>query len=285
MKVLRAAHVGFCAGVRAAIDRAKQVSQRSEKWYSLGPVIHNRQAVARLTDAGLEVVTHVDDVGPGPVLVGAHGVAPTTLARLQAGNEDVVDATCPLVQRAQNAVRKLHEAGYAVVVVGDANHPEVRGIVGYAPRVVVVGTPAELDRLPDATRLGLIAQTTLSQARFAAMVGHILTRPFQEVKVVNTLCGAVARRLDAAVDLCGKVDVMFVLGGLHSANTRVLAEVCANQGVPTYHLEDWTSFRHEYVEGRRTAGITAGASTPHWIIEEFAANLERVEVEEAIARS
>jgi 4-hydroxy-3-methylbut-2-enyl diphosphate reductase len=144
---------------------------------------------------------------------------------------------------------------------------------------VVVGKPDELDKLPRKGRLGVVGQTTLAQEKFAMMVGHIVSRSFVEIKVVNTLCKEVDRRLEAAVALCSQADVVFVLGGLHSSNTRQLAQVCCEQGTPTHHLEDWSSFRPEYVQGRRIAGVTAGASTPDWIITEFVKNLERLDVE------
>ncbi len=279
MKVLRAEYLGFCRGVKDAISLAEETTRRAGHVYSFGPLIHNKQAVDRLRETGLKVVDSLDELDSAPVLIRAHGVDPATKARMQARSPDVIDATCVLVQRAQRVVRELYEEGYAVVVVGDVRHPEVEGLVGYAPDVVVVAGPDELDRLPGKGRLGVVGQTTLSQEKFAAMVAHIVSRSFREIKVVNTLCKEVDRRLAAAVALCQQVDVMFVLGGLHSSNTRQLARVCRERGTPTYHVEDWSSFRAEYAWGRRIAGVTAGASTPDWIINEFVENLERFDVE------
>jgi len=279
MKVLRAEYLGFCRGVKNAINLAEEMTQRAAQVCSLGPLIHNKQTVDRLTETGLKVVDSLDQLKSGPVLIRAHGVDPTTLARVRAQSSDVVDATCVLVRRAQRVVRELHKQGYAVVVIGDAKHPEVEGIVGYAPDVVVIGSPNELDQLPRKGRLGVVGQTTLSQDKFAMMVGHIVSRSFSEIKVVNTLCKEVDRRLEAAVALCNQVDVMFVLGGLHSSNTCQLARACREAGALTYHLEDCSSFRPEYVRGCRIAGVTAGASTPDWIITEFVESLERLNVE------
>lgn len=276
MKVLRAQHLGFCRGVRAAISLAEQTMRRAGQACSLGPLIHNQQAVDKLAEIGLRVVDSPEQFQSGPVLIRAHGVDPATLVRVRARCPDIVDGTCVLVRRAQNVVRKLHEDGYRVVVIGDPQHPEVKGIVGYAPDVVVVSNAAELDKLPRKSRLGVVGQTTLSQAKFALIVGHLIARPFSEIKVLNTLCKEVDRRLEAAAALSGRVDAMFVLGGLHSANTRQLARACRERGVPTYHLEGWSSFRREYVRGCRLAGVTAGASTPDWIIDEFVENLEQV---------
>lgn len=279
MKVVRAEYLGFCRGVKDAINLAEETTARAGQVHSLGPLIHNRQTVARLAEAGLSVAESLDQLGPGPVLIRAHGVDPVTMADVRARSLEVVDATCVLVRRAQRVVEGLHGEGYAVVVIGDAKHPEVEGIVGYAPDVVVVGEPDELDKLPRNGRLGVVGQTTLAQEKFAVMVGHILSHSFCELKVVNTLCKEVDRRLAAAVALCSQVDVVFVLGGLHSSNTRQLAQVCRGQATPTHHLEDWSSFRPEYVRGHRIAGVTAGASTPDWIITEFVEQLERLNLE------
>lgn len=276
---MRAEYLGFCRGVKDAINLAEETTRRAGEACSLGPLIHNKQTVDRLTETGLKVVDSLEQLGRGPVLIRAHGVDPVTMARVQARCSEIVDGTCVLVRHAQSVVRQLYEEGYGVVVVGDPEHPEVQGLVGYAPDVVVVGSADELDKLPRQARLGVVGQTTLPQKKFATMVGHIVTRSFREIKVVNTLCKEVDRRLEAAVTLCSHVDVMFVLGGLHSANTRQLARACRERGAPTYHLEDWSSFRPEYVRGRRIAGLTAGSSTPDWIIDEFVENLEQFDVE------
>ena len=186
---------------------------------------------------------------------------------------EIVDATCVLVKRAQRIVAELAADGYRVVVIGQASHPEVRGVCGYAPDVVCVDTPEELDRLPAGGKIGIICQTTHSLEHFGRMVGLIVARGYSEVKVVNTLCNEVGRRQTAAVELARQVDVMFVLGGKQSANTRELASLCAEQGVPTHHLENWGDFRAEMAAGKKTAGVTAGASTPKWVVEEFAEKL------------
>ncbi len=274
MKVLRAETLGFCFGVEDAIEQACSTMARGKQVYSLGPLVHNKQVIGKLSEQGLKTVESMDDVEGGTVLIRAHGVDPVIMAAARRRGEDVVDATCVLVRRAQDAVKRLHDDGFSVVVIGDADHPEVKGIVGYAPEVVVIGDHEGLDRLPRNGRLGVVAQTTLSREHFAAMVGQIVSHPFREIRVINTLCVEVTRRQEAAIALCGKVEVMFVLGGLHSANTRELARVCREQGVKTYHLESWASFRPEFVRGCNCAGVTAGASTPRSIIDQFVDELE-----------
>ena len=277
MEVKLARKLGFCFGVRRAIQAAEQtLAECGGPVSSLGEIIHNRQVVERLEGMGLNVAADPGEV-EGTVLIRSHGVGPGVVAKLRERGVEIVDATCVLVKRAQRIVAGLQEEGYQVVVIGQATHPEVRGVCGYAEGVICVDGPDELDRLPAGGKLGIICQTTHSLEHFGRMVGLIVSRGYSEVKVVNTLCDEVKGRQLAAVELAREVDVMFVLGGRQSANTRQLARLCQEQGVATHHLENWSQFRDEMVAGCRVAGITAGASTPDWIIEEFAENLRQVE--------
>ena len=197
------------------------------------------------------------------------------MARLESRGLEVVDATCVLVKRAQNVVKQLHDEGYHVVMIGDRNHPEVKGVIGYAPEVTVIDRGCDLEKaLPYRERLGIVAQTTHSPEHVAGMIADILQRPYREVKIVNTLCLEVTRRQEAAIALCQSVDVMFVLGGLHSANTKEMARLCTEAGVKTFHLETWAQFDASMVDGTTIAGVTAGASTPESVITEFVTNLE-----------
>jgi len=280
MQVRMARKRGFCFGVQDAVKRCEQALAAEGRHVAvLGPIIHNRQVVDRLAEAGLQVVDDLDALAPGTtLLIRAHGVPPELLDRARRRGLKILDATCTLVKRAQGIVRQLHEEGYHVVVIGDRNHPEVKGVVGYAPKVTVVDREDELDEaLPPGGRLGIVAQTTHAPEHVARMIGAIAARGFREIKIINTLCLEVIRRQQAALELCQQVDVMFVLGGLHSANTKELARLCRQTGVDTYHLESWEQFRSEMVAGKTVAGVTAGTSTPEWIIETFASNLQAVE--------
>ena len=239
---------------------------------SLGEIIHNPQVVEALAGKGLTVANDPSDVN-GTVLIRSHGESPEVLSELRDRGAEIVDATCVLVKRAQKIVAALADEGYRVVVIGQASHPEVRGVCGYAPDVICIDTPEELDRLPTGGKIGIVSQTTHSLEHFGRMVGLIVARGYSEIKVVNTLCSAVRDRQAAAVELARQVDVMFVLGGRQSANTRELARLCAEQGVEIHHLEKWSDFQPEMACGKKIAGITAGASTPKWIIEEFTENL------------
>jgi len=280
MEVKLARKRGFCFGVEDAIEMAERtLKENAGRVVALGPVIHNRQVVERLEEAGLNQSAKIDEVKPGTtVLIRSHGAPPETFAKARERKITLVDATCVLVKRAQSVVRQLHKEGYQVVMIGDENHPEVKGVVGYAPDVIVVDNEDELDQaLPKRGKLGVVAQTTHAPEHVAKMIGAIAARPFRELKVINTLCLEVVRRQEAAVELCRKVDVMFVLGGAQSANTQELARLCKEEGCRTFHLETWEQFKPEMAAGCKIAGLTAGASTPDDIINEFAAELRRFE--------
>jgi len=279
MQVKLATSRGFCFGVEDAIEIAEKALDKhgAGQVVALGPVIHNKDVVAKLERAGLDQSGDLETVDPSKsVLIRSHGAEPEVFKHAAERKLDVIDATCVLVKRAQSEVRRLHEEGYHVVMIGDANHPEVRGVIGYAPDVTVVDRGSDLESaLPFKERLGIVAQTTHSPEHVADMIAEILKRPYREVKIVNTLCLEVTRRQDAAVALCEEVDVVFVLGGLHSANTREVARLCEDTGCATYHLETWEQFEPTMVAGKCVAGVTAGASTPEWVIDEFVKNLER----------
>ncbi len=278
MKVRLAESRGFCFGVEDAIEAAEGALQAngSGKVVALGPVIHNKQVVDRLQQQGLDQTADLETIDPAKVLlIRSHGADPETFQRAADRGLEVVDATCVLVKRAQNVVRQLHEEGYHVLMIGDPDHPEVRGVIGYAPNVTVIDRGANLEEaLPYRERLGIVAQTTHSPEHVADMIAEILKRPYREVKIVNTLCLEVTRRQEAAIALAHEVDVMFVLGGLHSANTRELARLCREEECETYHLETWDQFEPAMAAGKKTAGVTAGASTPETVISEFVRGLE-----------
>ena len=281
MEVRLASKRGFCFGVEDAIELAHKTlaSNTRGNVVALGPVIHNTQVVNKLQQSGLDQSGNLEEIPEGStLLIRSHGAPPETRQRAGERNLKIVDATCVLVKRAQTVVRQLHEEGYQVVMIGDRNHPEVIGVIGYAPDVIVIDTEEEIDKvLPRRGRLGLVAQTTHRPEHVAQMVGAICARPFREIKIVNTLCLEVVRRQEAAVELCKDVDVMFVLGGLHSANTRELAYLCKAEGIPTYHLETWAAFQPEMAAGKKVAGVTAGASTPDDVINEFVDKLRAFE--------
>jgi len=301
MKVLVAETCGFCNGVRNAIRIAEKVlSQEKEACfpkglakagvYSLGPIIHNRDVVQRLAKAGLKTIDSVEEIPPllrfakqsgggGTVIIRSHGAAPQQLEQLKEKGIKIVDATCVLVKRVQHIAEELAKDNYQVVVIGDKNHPEVQAVVGCAKNVVVIADESDLHKLPKNGRLGIVCQTTQTPEHFGRMLDAIGRSSFSEMKVINTLCQEAIKRQESAVQLCRKVDVMFVLGGLESANTRKLAELCKKENKLTFHLQNWNELDINILFGKNvvpinTIGITAGASTPEWIIDEFVKRLK-----------
>jgi 4-hydroxy-3-methylbut-2-enyl diphosphate reductase len=253
---------------------AEKILAEEKDVYSLGPVIHNKDVVEKLAEAGLKTVDSAEGIRTGTVLIRSHGAAPDEIAKLQQKGLSIVDATCVLVKRVQHIARQFSEAGYKVVVIGDENHPEVQAVVGCAVDVVVVADESDLHKLPENGRLGIVCQTTQSPEHFGRMVGAIASGGFSEMKVINTLCKEAVKRQESAVQLCRQVDIMFVLGGLESANTRKLAELCKKVNGQTFHLQNWKELDKNTLFGKNIAGVTAGASTPEWIIAEFVENLQ-----------
>ncbi len=273
MKVVVSQNCGFCHGVRNAINMAEKTLSEHKNVYSLGPIIHNKDEVERLAKDGLKTVDTIEHIPSGTVIIRSHGAAPEQLEKLREKGLNIVDATCVLVKKVQQIAKELEGDGYKVVVIGDANHPEVRAVVGCAAEVIVVADKSDLCKLRGRMKLGIVCQTTQSPERFREMLFAIAEGGFDELKVINTLCREAIKRQDSAVELCGKVDIMFVLGGLHSANTRRLAELCKNVNKQTFHLQNWEEFDKSVLSAKSVAGVTAGASTPDWIILEFVENL------------
>jgi 4-hydroxy-3-methylbut-2-enyl diphosphate reductase len=279
MKVLVAEKCGFCPGVRAAINLAQKTLTDDDKVYSLGHIIHNEDMVNQLSEAGLSTVDSIETIDSGTVLIRSHGATLAELDQIREKGLKIVDATCVLVKRVQKIARQLNEEGYEVVMIGDQGHPEVKAVVGSTDNMKVVGTPEDLNNLNLNKKLGVICQTTESPDHFADMVAAISRKGFSEMKIINTLCRETMDRQTAAVKLCRQVDVMFVLGGLRSANTRKLAELCKKHNRQTYHLQNWAELDKSCLSGKAMAGVTAGASTPDDVVAEFVRNLESYEPE------
>jgi 4-hydroxy-3-methylbut-2-enyl diphosphate reductase len=274
MKVLVADKCGFCHGVRSAISMAEKILAQEKNVYSLGPIIHNKNEVERLAKAGLKTVEKIDQIESGTVIIRSHGAAPEQIRKLKEKKLNVADATCVLVKRVQRIAAQLERNGYKVVIIGEENHPEVQAVVGCGKDVIVVADEADLGKLPKNGKLGIVCQTTQSPEHFGKMLGIIGRCSFSELKVINTLCQEAIKRQESAVQLCKQVDIMFVLGGLDSANTRRLAELCKKYNNETFYLQNWKELDIKTIFSKNIAGVTAGASTPDWIIAEFVENLE-----------
>ena len=276
MEVILAEKAGFCFGVQRAINTAYKAAGKG-KVYCLGPLIHNPQEVARLAESGVETVEDLSGLKAGDsLIIRSHGVPPATLARARENGLNIIDLTCPFVAKAQQHAEVLKKEGYQVVVIGEKRHPEVQSIMGYGgDNAVVLETPADIEQVTFEGRLGVVAQTTQSYGNFSEIVLRLL-RLSKELKVFNTICSSTKERQDATRILASRVDVMIVVGGRNSANTSRLVSLCRESGKPTYHVEVVDEIRSEWLRGANRVGLTAGASTPGWVID---AVLKRLQAE------
>ena len=276
MKVILAKRAGFCFGVKRATQMAFEAAGKDNKTYTLGPIIHSPQVVNKLEDMGVKVLDNLDNMEDGTIIIRSHGVASEEIGEALKKELEIVDATCPFVKKAQEHVKSLSESGYGVVVVGDADHPEVQGIVSYGGnKVFVVGSGEEVNKLPKMSKIGVVAQTTQSFENLKNVVSECLLRG-GEIRVFNTICDATAVRQEEAKELAGKVDCMLVVGGFNSANTRRLAEVCEELQPRTHHIETAAEINSKWFDGVERVGVTAGASTPKWIINEVMRKIDEL---------
>lgn len=276
MEIILADKAGFCFGVKRAIATAfSEASKR--RVFCLGPIIHNPQEVERLRRAGVETVEDLSGLSPGDaVIIRSHGVPPYVLEEANRKGLSVIDLTCPFVAKAQRHARRLREEGYQVVVVGEKKHPEVKSILGYAGRdAVVIEMPEEALSLRLSARTGVVAQTTQSYSNFSQVVLNLL-RLSSELKVYNTICNSTSERQQAARELAARADVMVVVGGRNSANTARLVSLCMSEGRPTHHIETADEIAASWFEGAKSVGVTAGASTPEWVIEAVLDRLRQI---------
>ena len=263
VEIRTARHAGACYGVERALSMVEECVADRASVYTLGPLIHNPIVVERLASEGVRAIEGVEEVDPGStVVIRSHGVVPQVVERAYERGLDVVDATCPHVKKAHEGAASLAAEGYQVVVVGEAGHPEVEGILARAgANAFVAGSAADVAAQTLAKRVGVVVQTTQSQALLAEVVGALLPRA-RDVRVINTICAATVRRQEAASDLAAHADVMVVVGGKNSGNTRRLAEVCALRCPATHHIETPTELMGAWFDGAVLVGVTAGASTP-----------------------
>jgi len=274
MKILLAQSAGYCFGVKRATSMAFDAAEHYHQICSLGPIIHSPQLVQKLEEKGVRVIRDVDAIPEGAVIIRSHGVTARELEGILARELTIVDATCPFVKKAQDHAAILSREGYAVVLVGEADHPEVQGIVSYARdgEVFVVADREEAVKLPRKNRIGVVAQTTQSFDNLRQVVEVCLEKS-KELRVFNTICNATAVRQGEARTIAQQVDLMLVIGGFNSANTTRLAQICQEIQPRTYHVETAEQIDAEWFAGVETVGITAGASTPRWVIDEVVERL------------
>lgn len=276
LEVFLADYLGFCYGVKRAIKIARE--NAVGKCCTLGPIIHNPQMVERLKAEGVDSADDLSAINEGTVIIRSHGVGPKVYEQIKAKGLKTVDATCPHVKRAQSAARELVNEGYNVIIIGEKNHPEVKSIFEWAAKnTTIVETETEAEKFAPCKKLGIVSQTTVSGTHFKNVVLKLLDKS-EDIRILRTICTATDQRQKAAMELAEKVDVMIVVGGRNSANTTKLARLCEKK-CKTFHIETAEEISPDFFTGNEKSnslkvGITAGASTPDWIIKEVEVRLK-----------
>ena len=273
MEVKLAERMGFCFGVKRAVDTVYEQIKKGKTIYTYGPVVNNEEVVKELTEKGVRVLWSKEELmglSSGSVIIRAHGVPEEIYHILKEKNLECIDATCPFVKRIHNIVEKESREGSHIVIIGNAGHPEVEGIMGWCRGpVTVLKDLSEVEdfRPPEGKKLCVVAQTTYNYKKFHNIV-EILEKKGYNTNVVNTICNATEERQCAAKALAAEADVMIIIGGKHSSNTRKLYEICAEECTHTYFIQTLDDLHLELPKAVRLVGITAGASTPNKLIEE-----------------
>ena len=280
MEVRRADNAGFCFGVKRAMKIAwDELENKSENnIYSLGPLIHNKQAVDRYKEKGLVEMDNLESIpSESKLIIRSHGVAEKVYTESKAKNMEIVDTTCPFVKKIHDIVKDFSDRGYKIIIVGNHNHPEIIGINGWCNNeAIVINKLEEIDDITfDPTQIYcVVSQTTANLESFDKIVDKLKTK-INNLTVKNTICFATKERQISAIDLAREVDCMVVIGGKHSSNTQKLVNICKDL-VPTFSIETKEELEKEKFAGFKVAGVTAGASTPDWIIEEVINYLKEI---------
>ncbi len=288
MKVIRSQSAGFCWGVERAIDiAAKFANEGRHPVYTDGPLIHNKQMMDKLTQKGIREVgdyqsttavevSHNEEDEP-IMVVRAHGISPERRKYLKGLDMEFRDATCPDVGIIAGKIRMHAKKDFSTVIFGDPKHPEVMGLMGYTEgKGHVIQSTEDIDELPKMEKVCLVSQSTMFTHEFAELSNHLKIE-YPEAVVIDTICGATKERQTGVVELAsGGAEAIVVIGGKHSANTRKLALLAQQQKLPTYHIETWDDLDVEEIKHFETVGVTAGASTPDFIIDDVCKKLEAI---------
>lgn len=280
MEVRIAENAGFCFGVKRAMNMAwdELENKNGNKVYSLGPLIHNKQAVDKYKEKGLLEMDSLDKVpNDSKLIIRSHGVAEDVYTQSKSKNMDIVDTTCPFVKKIHEIVKEFSNNGYKIIIVGNATHPEIVGINGWCNNeAFVVNSEEDVDNIPfnNNDKYCVVSQTTANLEHFDKIVEKINSKT-DNLTVKNTICFATKERQLSATDLAKEVDCMVVIGGKHSSNTQKLVNICKNI-VPTFSIETKEELQKDMFEGFKVAGVTAGASTPDWIIDEVIEYLKEI---------
>ena len=275
MKVKLASNYGFCFGVKRAIKIAEDYKDSA----TMGPLIHNQDEINRLKkDFNVGLYNNLSDVKDNDtVIIRTHGIPKNDLKNLKALNAKVINATCPFVTTPQQIVKKMSKEGYSILIFGDADHPEVKGVQSYAENqddVHIILEPSDLENIIfKNNKIATVAQTTKKKEKYLEIVNYLVLKN-KEVRVFNTICDATFENQDAARDLSKEVDIMIVIGGKNSSNTKQLHSICLENCSDSYLIENETELDISWFKNKKLCGVTAGASTPDWIIQQVVDKIE-----------
>jgi len=278
MQVLLADEYGFCFGVERAVEMVEDAVSAGETVRSLGPLIHNKQEMQRLAHEGVTAISEPVQIGRGETaVIRAHGVTPQVQKELEERATKVVDATCPFVTRVQKLAARAAAADRHVIIVGAPDHPEMIGVKGYAPdHAFIIRDETEVADLPWLRHPLVVSQTTIKAKTFFDTAEAIKTRTNDEVEIVNTICSATRDRQEAARALAGMVDAFYIIGGRHSSNSVKLLAVCKEQCEKSFLIETEEEINPKDLIGAEKVGVTAGASTPDWLIQKIVKHLKDI---------
>ena len=278
MQVLLADEYGFCFGVERAVEMVEEALGEGNTVRALGPLIHNDQEMSRLAKRGVATISEPVQIKRGETaVIRAHGVTPQVEAELREKASKVVDATCPFVTKVQKLASRAAKQDRHVVIVGNPDHPEMIGVFGYAPEhTFVISDVAEVARLPRLNNPLVVSQTTIKLQNFLDVAEAVKQKAEGETQIVNTICSATRDRQDAARALAGEVDAFYIIGGRHSSNSRKLLAVCLEQCKKSFLIETEDEINTEDLRGVEKVGVTAGASTPNWLIEKITKRLKEI---------
>ena len=277
MKIIVAKKAGFCFGVKRAIDITFNLAKESKKGiFTYGPLIHNPQVVEELRQKGINTTDDLYSKNINTLIIRTHGVSPEVYAETSKMGYNLIDATCPFVKKAQNFTKKLRDEGYQVLIIGDKYHPEVQGLIGFAGSNVIVAN--ETENLTNIKKkVGIIVQTTQSFETLKRIVLQVIETA-REVKIYNTICDSTAQRVKETKEIAKKVDLMIIVGGKNSANTNQLVKLSKEVCAKVYHLETAGEIAKKWLNKVEKVGISGGASTPQWIINDVVKKIKEISV-------
>ncbi len=274
MRILTPKKIGCCFGVKRAIKLTEDVLSKKKSAYIFGELVHNETITRQLSEKGLKTVEGLDNVKDGTLIIRAHGLAPDERRQAEEKKIEIVDATCPIVRQAQNVARKLEEEGYQVVIVGDKDHAEIKGILGHLKNeAIVIANHKEIKPSRLKRRVGLIFQTTHSLEFCKEVVAEVM-KVAHDIKIINTICADIRRRQEDGVKIAREVDLMIVVGSHHSSNTIKLKKLCQKYNKSTMLIETAKDLSPSKFKSASSIGIIGGASTPDILIEEVKQKLK-----------